>query len=106
MVAALTNFFQLKDKNKIAILGDMFELGLESSEEHKKLIDFCINQTDSNFYFIGKDFFTHKNLNSNMHFYDTFESFKANFTKQKTENSIILIKGSRGMSLERTLEII
>jgi UDP-N-acetylmuramoyl-tripeptide--D-alanyl-D-alanine ligase len=41
-----------------------------------------------------------------MHFYDTFESFKANFTKQKTENSIILIKGSRGMSLERTLEIL
>lgn len=106
MVAALTNFFQLEEKNKIAILGDMFELGIESSEEHKKLIDFCINQTDSNFYFIGKDFFTHKNLNSNMHFHDTFESFQANFTKQKTENSLLLIKGSRGMSLERTLEIL
>ncbi len=106
MIAALTNFFQLEEKNKIAILGDMFELGKESSEEHKKLIDFCINQTDSNFYFIGKDFFTHKNLNSNMYFHDTFESFQANFTKQKTENSLLLIKGSRGMSLERTLEIL
>ncbi len=106
MVAALTNFFQLEEKNKIAILGDMFELGIESSEEHKKLIDFCINQSDSNFYFIGKDFFTHKNLNSNMYFHDTFESFQANFTKQKTENSLLLIKGSRGMSLERTLEIL
>jgi UDP-N-acetylmuramoyl-tripeptide--D-alanyl-D-alanine ligase len=106
MVAALTNFFQLEEKNKIAILGDMFELGIESSEEHKKLIDFCINETDSNFYFIGKDFFTHKNLNSNMYFYDTFESFQANFTNQKIENSLILIKGSRGMSLERTLELL
>jgi UDP-N-acetylmuramoyl-tripeptide--D-alanyl-D-alanine ligase len=106
MHAALTNFFQLEEKNKIAILGDMFELGIESSEEHKKLIDFCINQTEIMFYFIGKDFSTHKNLNSNMYFHDTFESFQANFTNQKTENSLILVKGSRGMSLERTLELL
>ena len=106
MLAALTNFFQLEEKNKVAVLGDMFELGSESSEEHQKLIDFCINQTDINFYFIGKDFFAHKNINSNMHFNDSFESFQANFTKQKIENSLVLIKGSRGMSLERTLEIL
>jgi len=106
MLAALTNFFQLQEQNKIAILGDMFELGTESSEEHQKLIDFCTNQTDINFYFIGKDFYAHKNINSNMHFNDTFESFKDAFTNQKTENSFILIKGSRGMSLERTLEML
>lgn len=106
MLAALTNFFQLQEQNKIAILGDMFELGIESSEEHQKLIDFCTHQTDINFYFIGKDFFAHKNINSNMHFNDTFESFKDAFTNQKTENSFLLIKGSRGMSLERTLEML
>jgi UDP-N-acetylmuramoyl-tripeptide--D-alanyl-D-alanine ligase len=106
MLAALTNFFQLQEQNKIAILGDMFELGIESSEEHQKLIDFCTHQTDINFYFIGKDFYAHKNINSNMHFNDTFESFKDAFTNQKTENSFLLIKGSRGMSLERTLEIV
>lgn len=106
MLAALTNFFQLEEQNKIAILGDMYELGVESSEEHQKLIDFCANQTDINFYFIGKDFFAHKNINSNMHFHDTFESFKDAFKNQKTENNFLLIKGSRGMSLERTLEIV
>ena len=106
MNAALTNFFQLEEKNKIAILGDMYELGIESSEEHKKLIEFCLHQENSIFYFIGKDFFTHKNLNSNMRFYDTFESFKVDFTNKKIENSLLLVKGSRGMSLERTLEIL
>ncbi|WP_353148615.1 UDP-N-acetylmuramoyl-tripeptide--D-alanyl-D-alanine ligase [Flavobacterium sp.] len=106
MLAALTNFFQLQEQNKIAILGDMFELGTESSEEHQKLIDFCTNQTDINFYFIGKDFYAHKNINSNMQFNDTFESFKDAFINQKTENSFLLIKGSRGMSLERTLEML
>jgi UDP-N-acetylmuramoyl-tripeptide--D-alanyl-D-alanine ligase len=106
MNAALTNFFQLNEKNKVAILGDMFELGIESSDEHKRLVEFCRNQTEMIFYFIGNDFFNHKNLNTNMNFYETFESFQTNFTKLKTENSFLLIKGSRGMSLERILEII
>ena len=106
MIAALTNFFQLEEKNKAAILGDMFELGVESSDEHKKLIEFCFNQEDIAFHFIGKDFFNHKNENSNMKFYDTFETFKTHFSNIKTENSFLLIKGSRGMSLERTLDLL
>ena len=65
-----------------------------------------MTKSDINFYFIGKDFYAHKIINSNMHFNDTFESFKDAFTNQKTENSFLLIKGSRGMSLERTLEIL
>lgn len=106
MNAALTNFFQLEEKNKVAILGDMFELGIESSDEHQKLIEFCFNHEDIIFHFIGKDFFEHKKSNTNMNFHETFESFQLAFTAQKTENSFLLIKGSRGMSLERTLDIL
>lgn len=106
MNAALTNFFQLEEKNKVAILGDMFELGNESSDEHKKLIEFCFNNDNIVFHFIGKDFFNHKNSNPNMEFYESFESFKEKLSETKVENSFILIKGSRGMSLERTLDII
>ena len=106
MNAALTNFFQLEEKNKVAILGDMFELGTESSDEHKKLIEFCFHHEDIIFHFIGKDFFAHKNSNINMNFYETFESFQSIFPNQKTENSFLLIKGSRGMSLERTLDLL
>lgn len=106
MNAALTNFFQLEEKNKVAILGDMFELGNESSDEHKKLIEFCYHQEDIKFHFIGKDFFAHKNVNANMYFYETFESFQSAFPNQKSENSFLLIKGSRGMSLERTLNLL
>ena len=106
MNAALTNFFQLEEKNKVAILGDMFELGIESSDEHKKLIEFCFHHEDIIFHFIGKDFFAHKNSNINMNFYETFESFQSIFPNQKTENSFLLIKGSRGMSLERNLDLL
>ncbi|SEP54687.1 UDP-N-acetylmuramoyl-tripeptide--D-alanyl-D-alanine ligase [Flavobacterium urocaniciphilum] len=106
MNAALTNFFQLEEQNKVAILGDMFELGNESSDEHRKLIEFCFNHEEITFYFVGHDFNNHKNSNSNMHFYESFETFKTAFSEIKKENNFILIKGSRGMSLERTLELI
>lgn len=106
MNAALNNFFQLEEQNKVAILGDMFELGNESSEEHNKLIAFCFHHEDIKFHFIGKDFFAHKNANTNMTFHETFESFQSAFPNQISENSFLLIKGSRGMSLERTLDLL
>ena len=48
----IKNFFQLEEQNKVAILGDMFELGIGSSDEHQKLIEFCMNHENINFHFI------------------------------------------------------
>lgn len=106
MEAAIVNFKQLENKNKIAILGDMFELGSESNIEHKKISDLLINQTEIEVYFVGKYFFDCKLENKNIHFFETFEDFAINFKNKKLKNQTILIKGSRGMALERTLEII
>ena len=53
MAAAIANFIQLEKKNKIAILGDMFELGEESHNEHEKIVDLLINETSITIYFIG-----------------------------------------------------
>ena len=44
MKVALENFIQLPEPNKIAFLGDMFELGDESFDEHKKLVDSLKNE--------------------------------------------------------------
>lgn len=105
MGAAITNFAQLEGNKKIAILGDMFELGKESLTEHKKVIQILEN-TDIETYFIGHDFFANKIEKSNLHFYNSYESFSQNFKKVSSKDLTILIKGSRGMALERTLEII
>lgn len=105
MSAAIANFIQIDGKEKIAILGDMFELGKESLEEHKNVIQ-LIAHTQIETYFVGKDFYTNKIEKSNLHFYETFEKFAENFKTLKPINQTILIKGSRGMALERTLEII
>jgi UDP-N-acetylmuramoyl-tripeptide--D-alanyl-D-alanine ligase len=106
MVVALENFFQLDNKNKIAILGDMFELGEESLEEHKSIVELVIKNKSVTTYFIGKDFFANEIQNENCYFFLNFEDFAQRFNGKVISNSLLLIKGSRGMALERTLGIL
>jgi len=106
MVVAIENLLQLESPKKIAFLGDMFELGSESLDEHKNIVDLLTNQKNVTTYFIGNYFFKSKLEQSNMHFFETFDSFTENASKLKFENATLLIKGSRGMALERLLEYI
>ena len=61
MYAAITNLIQIDKTTKIAILGDMFELGSDSLIEHKKIINLIKNESKIITFFIGKYFFN-KNL--------------------------------------------
>ena len=106
MSMALENFIQLDKPNKIIIIGDMFELGIESIQEHQIIVEMLKNQTSIQSHFIGKDFYTNAIKSSNSHFYSTFEDFAKYLSKNKFTNNAVLIKGSRGMALERTLEFI
>lgn len=107
MKEALKNFFQLKKEPKIAILGDMFELGNESFIEHQKIIEMCSAEKDTvEFYFIGKHFFQSKKTGNHMSYFENFDLFQNHLKTKNITNSLILIKGSRGMALERSLELI
>jgi UDP-N-acetylmuramoyl-tripeptide--D-alanyl-D-alanine ligase len=106
MAVAIANFLQLDNQNKILILGDMFELGAESSQEHKAIVDLLSNEKNIVSYFIGKEFYDNRMDKKDFHFYDTFESFSNHLQETKIENSYLLIKGSRGMALERTLDFL
>ena len=103
MTVAIDSFLQLDNPKKIAVLGDMFELGAESFIEHKNIISLLLNKK-ATIYFIGNYFYKNKLEQSNMHFFETFDSFKETASQLKFDNSTILIKGSRGMALERFLE--
>ncbi|TGD57199.1 UDP-N-acetylmuramoyl-tripeptide--D-alanyl-D-alanine ligase [Flavobacterium humi] len=106
MSAAIANFIQIDAEGKIAILGDMFELGTESIAEHQKIVELLRNEIGIKTIFVGKDFYANKISSDHIHFYKTFEEFAEVFKNTKPQNKAILIKGSRGMALERTLDII
>ena len=106
MAVAIENFIQLENPNKIMILGDMFELGVESELEHKAIVTSLQNIENIKCYFIGTAFFASKITKDNFSFYDTFDAFSNYLKETKIENSSILIKGSRGMALERTLDFL
>lgn len=106
MIVALENFIQFDKPNKVIIIGDMFELGHESIKEHMEIVEMLKNQTSIQSYFIGKDFYTNVFELQNFHFYTTFEDFIKYLSLNKFTNKTILIKGSRGMALERTLDYV
>ncbi|GEL11885.1 UDP-N-acetylmuramoyl-tripeptide--D-alanyl-D-alanine ligase [Flavobacterium glycines] len=106
MAVAIANFLQLEKSNKIMILGDMFELGDESHKEHEALVNSLINEANVQCYFVGKAFYECQIPKDNFHFYESFDSFSVGLKDVNFENNTILIKGSRGMALERTLDFL
>lgn len=106
MKVALENFIQLPHKNKAVIIGDMFELGEESLAEHKEIITSLLNQDALSCCFIGNDFYFNKVDKNNFYFYKTFEDFSKSIYDLNFKNKLILIKGSRGIALERTLDLL
>jgi UDP-N-acetylmuramoyl-tripeptide--D-alanyl-D-alanine ligase len=104
MKVALDNFIQLDKKNKLVIIGDMYELGEESVAEHKVIVDFLSTNTDFECHFLGKDFYSNAISKDNFHFYESFDAFSKQFNFLNCKEKTILIKGSRGMALERTLD--
>ena len=106
MLVALQNFLQLDKTNKVIIIGDMFELGEESLAEHQSIVNYLKSNESVACYFIGNDFYSNKVEQTNFSFYKDFDSFAAFLQTIKFKNNAILIKGSRGMALERVLEYI
>ena len=104
MEVALDNLNKLSDNRKIAILGDMFELGNDAPSEHQNIADLVTKLNLDKIYLIGENFNKIYSKNDKIEIFSSFENFKLNF--KEIRNSTILIKGSRGMALERVLELL
>lgn len=106
MDAAIYNLVQLTG-SKVAIIGDMFELGAESIAEHKKVVENVAEKHDILAYFIGPDYFVNKVESPHLLFFADYKDFEHYIKNaEKLINKTILIKGSRGMALERVLEFL
>lgn len=104
MEVALQSFAKSEGETKIVILGDMFELGEDSAKEHQAIADLAISLGFHESYFVGEHF---TGIKTTGHQFSSFEDF-SEYLKGNTTmtNASILIKGSRGMKLERTLELL
>ncbi len=106
MKAALESFSNLSGRNKIAILGDMFELGEESKKEHQYIVNLIETLEFDQIYLVGENFYTTESSKSYIHHFKSFNELKVALNGKLIKDASILIKGSRGMALEKTLDFL
>ena len=102
MRAAISNLEEMDSDYKVAILGDMFELGDYSQDEHNKLANELSASSIDEIHLIGKEFSNSKT--KRLKYYDSAKEFTEDGILKRFKNSTILIKGSRGMALEKILD--
>jgi UDP-N-acetylmuramoyl-tripeptide--D-alanyl-D-alanine ligase len=98
MSLALESFNLIKHSKKIAVIGDMLELGAEGMIEHENVLNYCIDN-EIPFFTVGPLF---RSINENG-FMNTseIEAILANL-----EDCLILLKGSRGIRLEKLIPVL
>ncbi|MGI9530236.1 UDP-N-acetylmuramoyl-tripeptide--D-alanyl-D-alanine ligase [Lutimonas sp.] len=104
MDAAIVNLASLSDMHKVAILGDMFEIGDDTMKEHQKIVDQVSNLGLDKIYVIGEAFKDTKGENKAILRFKNFDDFAKEFRNTSFSETTFLIKASRGMALERTLD--
>ena len=103
MNAAIENFAQMDQPQKLVILGDMLELGEESEKEHKQIIELLKQKNILKAILVGPHFIKAANSPFTTFFSTSDEAL--HYLKQfPVCNTTILVKGSRGIKLEKLVE--
>lgn len=104
MNLAISNFQTQLFNNKVAILGDMFELGDYSSEEHLNVLKQLSKNGISKIILVGEQFFAFSDQFPTYNFFLTTEDLKVYLNESALVGETVLIKGSRGMQLEKIVD--
>ena len=112
MFVAIENLGKLNADYKVLVLGDMFEMGDESAAEHEAVIRKALATPVNGRIFIGAEFYKAKEIDGiksqlsvGDKFYPTAEDAIIGLRTKPIKNATVLIKGSRGMALERLVEL-
>ncbi len=104
MAAALENLRILEAGKKVIILGDMFELGDDSYEEHGKIVAQACLLDAHRVLFVGKAFSQHRRAGAEFH--ETTEEAGEALRKQPVRDAMVLLKASRGMAFEQLIDLL
>lgn len=105
MHAAIENFSQMQQNKKTVILGDMLELGDDSAKEHQAIIDLLAEKNIEHILLVGK-YFKACTTGGQTSSFDTTDQLLSYLQEKPITNSSVLIKGSRGIQLEKTVEVL
>lgn len=101
MEAALTNFAEIENnKSKIAILGDMLELGKFSKKEHQEIVNKAKSKNFEQVFLVGPHF-SATNIPTNFKTFPNTLALQQYLEEHPFQQKLILIKGSRGIALEK-----
>jgi UDP-N-acetylmuramoyl-tripeptide--D-alanyl-D-alanine ligase len=103
MAAALDNFSLMDVAPKMAILGEMRELGASSREEHVRVVERLKDCPFDEVWLVGEEF---KDIDCPFRKFDDVEQVKAAIAANRPEGRYILIKGSNGTRLFQLPELL
>jgi UDP-N-acetylmuramoyl-tripeptide--D-alanyl-D-alanine ligase len=111
MAAALENFSNVSADCKVAMLGDMLELGEDSLAEHVAVVRSVASRKFGSTYFVGKEFtaasneFTETEL-AGIRFFTTSDALAEYLSSHDLSGATVLIKGSRGTRMEKVIPVL
>ena len=103
MAAAVENFKLMNVEHKMAILGDMRELGEVSALEHQKLVDKLAEDGFKEVWLVGEEF---GKTQTAFRKFKNVDEVKSEIAAHCPENYYILIKGSNGIKLFELPELL
>ena len=105
MLAAISSFFELKTNKKTLILGDMLELGDRSEEEHLKLLEALKSMKPEKIFLVGSTF-QKISEGTDIKSFNNVEKLREYLKAEPLKGSLIFIKGSRGITLEKIYDLL
>lgn len=105
MRASIDNFSResfSECQGKVMILGDMFELGEWSEQEHRRVVDLALRSDATKIYLVGKNFGAILNSSDGekIQHFDSRKELELELEERPIRECAILVKGSRGVGLE------
>lgn len=103
MSHSIKNFRNISGDEHLLILGDMRELGHESAEEHHKIIMLLKELDFKNVMLVGEEF---KKVNDSYDSYTDIDELIEHIKENDISGCKILVKGSRGVRLEKVINLL
>ena len=103
MKVALESFFTQFDSKRVLILGDMLELGDYKEEEHQAILNQILKKNFERLFLIGESFSKLRTSDARIKQFESTEHFLESLKNEAFAHKNVLVKGSRGLALERVL---